>query len=43
MRAKRKQVKAVAERHFVLQKISKKTSTILKEFPDICKEMDGYV
>lgn len=42
MRAKGKQVKAVAERHFVLQEISS-TCTILKEFPVICKEMDGYV
>ena len=42
-RAKRKQAKAEAERHFLSRKISKRTNTILKECPDIGKEIESYV
>ena len=42
-RAKRKQAKAVAERRILARKLSKKTSKILKECPDIGKEIETFV
>jgi len=37
-----KKAKAVAEKHFLCRKISKKSSRILKEFPDIGKTIEAY-
>lgn len=42
-RAKRRQVRAVAERRFLSRKISKRTSRILKECPDIVKTIEKFV
>ena len=42
-RARRQKAKAVAERHFLSRKISKRGRRILKEFPDIGKTIEAYV
>lgn len=42
-RARRRQMKAVAEKRFLSRKISKKGSKILKQCPDIGKTIETYV
>ncbi len=42
-KAKRRQVKAIAERRFLSRKVGKKTSRILRECPDIGKTIEIFV